>query len=327
MKNISVALCTYNGARFLGVQLASLLEQTRLPDELVVCDDGSTDATLNILYAFKAKSPFPVRIHINPIRMGSAKNFEKSIGLCGGSLIALCDQDDEWLPEKLEVVEAYFSQFPDVEAVFSDGMVVDAKSRPLGYTLWQHVGFTSAERRMMAGKAGMEVLLKHVAVTGATLVIRASLRKRVLPVPQEWMHDAWIALIAAASDGLRGISTPLVYYRQHGANVIGAPRRSLGERWRETLCIDRKLYYGEELVRYRLVRMRLEALAGQVRSDALMLLKAKLRHMEARARLPVRRLQRIRPILSEMVALGYRRYSFGWQVAVKDFLLPGKEST
>jgi len=323
--DISVVLCTYNGAHYLEKQLGSLSSQTRLPSELIICDDGSSDRTIEILKAFQAKAPFPVQIRVNPVRLGVTKNFEQAISLCSRELIALCDQDDCWLPEKLELVDEYFQQFPEVGAVFSDGIVVGADLIPLGYTLWQHVGFTVAEQLMMEKKAGMEVLLKHVAVTGATLVIKATLRLRVLPIPQEWMHDAWIALIASASEILRGMPAPLIQYRHHGANVVGAPRRSLLERLRETFRIDREFYYGSEIVRYRLARDRLESLSGLIREDALALVDEKLRHLEARAQLSDSRIGRIGPILKEFSASGYRRNSFGWQVAVKDFLLPSRK--
>lgn len=324
---ISVALCTYNGARFLSAQLASLLAQSRLPSELVVCDDGSTDGTLQILAAFQSDAPFPTRLHVNPVNLGPAKNFEKAIGLCEGDLIALSDQDDVWLPEKLDEAESHFDKYPDVDAVFSDAEVVDDELRPLKYTLWRQVGFTSAEQQMMAEGKGLDVLLRHVAVTGATLTIRASLRQRVLPIPPGWMHDAWIALIAAASGGLRTIPAPLILYRQHDSNEIGARRHSLRDRWRDTVHTDRTTYYTSEIARYRAASERLLKFPGNVRPDTPNLLEAKLRHLRARANLPTMRLLRILPILTELAARGYRRYSFGWQVAVKDFLLPAKPPT
>lgn len=324
---ISVALCTYNGAPFLSAQLASLLAQTRLPSELVVCDDGSTDRTLQILADFQLDAPFPMRLHVNPANLGPAKNFEQAIDLCEGDLIALCDQDDVWLPEKLAEAESYFNKFPDVDAVFSDGVVVDAELRPLKYTIWGQVGFTFAERQMMASGRGLEVLLKHVTVTGATLTMRSSLRQRVLPIPSGWMHDAWIALIAAASGALRTIPVPLILYRQHDSNEIGARRRSLIERWRDTFHTDRTTYYTAEITRYRAANERLLKFPRNIRPDTPFLLEAKLRHLRVRANLPTMRLLRILPILTELTALGYRRYSFGWQVAVKDFLLPVKPPT
>ena len=100
-ETISVALCTYNGERFLEEQLASLEAQERRPDELVVCDDRSTDNTVSLLESFARTASFPVRIHINPINLGSTVNFDRAMRLCAGSLIAFCDQDDIWSPVHL----------------------------------------------------------------------------------------------------------------------------------------------------------------------------------------------------------------------------------
>ena len=99
--NISVALCTCNGARFLSEQLVSLAEQTLRPIELVVCDDASDDGTWQLLEEFQRSAPFPVRLYRNVRRLGIAQNFEQAMLLCEGDVIALCDQDDVWLPEKL----------------------------------------------------------------------------------------------------------------------------------------------------------------------------------------------------------------------------------
>src|ERR687894_3003245 len=98
----SVAMCTYNGARFVAEQLASVAAQTRPPDELVVCDDGSTDETCRLVEEFAARAPFPVRLFVNERNLGSTRNFGRAVALCEGDLVALSDQDDVWHPEKLE---------------------------------------------------------------------------------------------------------------------------------------------------------------------------------------------------------------------------------
>src|SRR5713101_1538304 len=98
---LSVAMCTYYGARFLQEQLESIAAQTRLPDELVVCDDRSADGSVEIVRNFAKSAPFPVQLEINETNLGAIKNFEKAIGLCEGETIALADQDDIWKPQKL----------------------------------------------------------------------------------------------------------------------------------------------------------------------------------------------------------------------------------
>src|SRR5215208_90703 len=100
-----VAMCTYNGAQFVAEQLDSIAAQTRRPDELVVCDDGSDDATPEIIREFAHRASFPLRFYVNETNLGSTRNFERAISLCEGDFIALADQDDVWLPEKLERLE------------------------------------------------------------------------------------------------------------------------------------------------------------------------------------------------------------------------------
>jgi len=123
--NISIVMTTYNGERFLKEQLDSFLWQTRLPDELVVCDDGSTDRTLDILENFARTAPFPVKIFRNPQRLGFSKNFEKASLMCSGDLVAFSDQDDIWLPEKLEVVENIFRTDDEIGLLIHNLELVD----------------------------------------------------------------------------------------------------------------------------------------------------------------------------------------------------------
>src|ERR1700704_2935070 len=109
---IWVALCMYNGADFLSEQLESIAAQTRLPDELVVCDDGSSDDSTDIVRNFAKNASFPVRLEVNEKNLGSTKNFEKAIGLCNGDIISLADQDDVWKLHKLAVLEAALKNHP-----------------------------------------------------------------------------------------------------------------------------------------------------------------------------------------------------------------------
>src|SRR5579862_5382051 len=97
---VSIALCTFNGEQFLGEQLASLARQTRLPDELIVCDDGSQDGMLPLVERFARRVQFPVQLSINSRRLGVTANFARAISECTGDLICPCDQDDVWEPEK-----------------------------------------------------------------------------------------------------------------------------------------------------------------------------------------------------------------------------------
>jgi len=224
--SISVALCTYNGEKYLREQLDSIAEQTLLPAELVVCDDRSQDGTLAILEEFKSRVPFRVTVQRNETNLGSTKNFEKAISLCSGEIIALCDQDDVWKPQKLERLVETLRAHPEAGYVFSDAELVDEQLQPLPHSLWDSVGFCDPLRTRFAKGEQVQCFARQHIVTGATMAFRASVGKLAMPFPTEgqWIHDGWIALVASAL-GVYGVPVdePLIAYRQHSSQQIGAP--------------------------------------------------------------------------------------------------------
>lgn len=222
---ISVALCTYNGEQFLGDQLKSIVEQTLLPDELVVCDDCSTDGTLRILEEFRDKVSFPVQIQQNERNLGSTKNFEKAIRLCSGDIIVLSDQDDLWVPEKLETLEAAFQTNPDIGYAFSDGDLVDENLQPLGRRVWESNQFQGEFLAEYVSGEQLLCFLRWQFVTGATMAFRSRLKDYIFPFPKDkvWIHDGWIAVIGSAIGEIGlPIDQPLILYRQHGRQQMGA---------------------------------------------------------------------------------------------------------
>lgn len=233
---ISVAMCTYNGRRFLSEQLASIARQTRLPDEMVVCDDGSTDATAEIVENFARSVPFPVRFIRNPRNLGSTKNFEQAIGLCSGELIALSDQDDIWMPDKLARQAEMLELDPSLGAVFTDAELVDDQSQPIGKRLWRSILFSPQEQTQFMHGDTVPVLLRKNVVTGATLMIRANLQPFFMPIPKIWVHDGWIAWMLSLYSRIGMIHEPLIHYRLHPNQQNGveslAPSESLSLRQR-----------------------------------------------------------------------------------------------
>jgi glycosyltransferase involved in cell wall biosynthesis len=218
-------MCTYNGARFLDQQLASLASQHRLPDEVVVCDDCSTDSSVASLKAFAAQAPFSFLIHENKSRLGSTKNFEQAIKLCGGELICLCDQDDIWDSEKIGLTEQCFIDNPDVSLVVTNADIVDNHARPVGHTLWETLRIDSElQKRLQVGGA-FEVLIERPIVTGTTMAFRSKFKDLVLPIPDDisLIHDGWISLMLSLIGPFELIDRCLVKYRQHDAQQLGAP--------------------------------------------------------------------------------------------------------
>jgi glycosyltransferase involved in cell wall biosynthesis len=217
-------MCTYNGARYLREQLDSIAGQTRRPDELVVCDDGSTDQTLAILEGFAATAAFPVRIHVNRAPLGTPKNFERAIGLATGAAIALADQDDVWYPHKLERLEQELARSKGIGLVFSDADVVDDRLRPAGCRLSQALRAFERHRRLIARGRLFEALVRDNLVTGCTAAFRSDYKDLVIPVPAACAHDSWAALVIAAVADVARIDAPLLAYRQHAGNQSGLAR-------------------------------------------------------------------------------------------------------
>lgn len=323
---ISVAMCTYDGERFLREQLASIAAQERPPAELVVCDDRSSDSTCEIVREFAAAAPFRVRLHVNERNLGSTKNFERAIGLCGGEVIALSDQDDVWLPSKLRRIAERFEAEPGAGLVFTDAEVVDEHLRPLGYRLWESVGFDAAHQRLVRGGRALDVLLPGWTVTGATLAFRSAYKNLVLEIPDDLalIHDGWIALMIASVAGVSFVEEPLVKYRQHSRQQIGArERRARDEAGARGLkeAMRRPNSYEEMIAIGGRARRRLAERRGEYGGgEALAELEARLKHLRARASLPEGRLRRARCVLRELLSRRYHLYSNGVYSAVKDLL-------
>jgi glycosyltransferase involved in cell wall biosynthesis len=320
--HISVALCTYNGARFLAEQLESIAHQTRPPDELIVCDDLSSDETVEIIKAFAGRVAYPVRLEINQSRLGSIKNFEKAINTCQGDIISLADQDDLWKPQKLAVLEHALQDHPKAGYVFSDAELIDECGAPLRATLWESIRFTDSARRSFAGSGQVARLLYRNAATGATMAFRSDLRNVVLPISLFCVHDYWIALLSSAL-GLYGVPTSerLILYRQHGGQQIGARRMSILNkiRW----CREAGLSeYSNRTQIYMDIKERLLVAAREGRdypAEHLPLIEEKIRHCSQRAAAhSVRGTKKIGKVFSEVLTGRYGRYSNSWQSVVED---------
>ena len=224
---ISIALCTYNGAAYLPAQLKSLEQQEQLPFELIVCDDRSTDATWQILEDFARNAPFAVHLRRNSENLGSTRNFEQAMQLCGGDAIAFCDQDDIWYPQKLRVLSSQFTS-EKVLGVFSDGDLLREGSHLAG-SLWQTFGLVGSELEKFQHLDPFGVMLRTNRVTGMTLIMRREAIPLVLPLPTCWIHDYWIGMLLILYGKLVACPERLVGYRIHGAQQLSIPNRFLSE--------------------------------------------------------------------------------------------------
>ena len=326
--SISVALCTYNGARFVAEQVRSILAQRPAPFELVVGDDDSTDDTIAIIEreveaARKAdpdvRTELVVRRHAPGL--GVVGNFADALGACRGDLIALSDQDDVWAPVKFARLVPLFVADARLQLVHTDARLVDAAGDPLGLTLLAALEATPAEREGLANGDAFAVLLRRNLVTGATVMLRRELVAQAAPFPPEWVHDEWLAAIAAAQSphALRLVPEPLIDYRQHGANEIGARRPTMADRWAK-LREPRDGRAPLLAERTRLLAERAEALG--VPAERLAQAQAKHAHEARRRDLPRWQPARIPGIIAGLVAGRYGRYSRGAIDVLRDLVQP-----
>jgi hypothetical protein len=325
---ISIAMCTYNGAEFLPAQLQSILTQSRRPDEINICDDRSTDDTRSILETFKNESPIPVILNINDQNLGSVRNFERAINLCTGDVIALSDQDDVWRNDKLQLFESVLDKSPAAGLVFSDAEIVDEHLKPLNRRMWDEVGFDAHKRKLIRTGRALEVLITGWTVTGATMAFRSRFVKLSLPIPQgiAMIHDGWIALTIAAVADVVAVDEPLIKYRQHAQQQIGAPARiETGPELRGIQAIEtafRRQNSSADLYKI------LEALEVRLLAEgkdfdtrkALSFAADYAFHLNVRANLPQRRLSRVPSILRELLSLRYHEYANGFKSAAKDLV-------
>lgn len=331
--HLSVVMCTYQGANYLEEQLRSILGQSVPIDELVVGDDGSTDGSLELVRAIVdeyREDPTRPRLHYVELGrdpeqhaepFGVARNFERALAAASGEFIALSDQDDRWHPERLQRVLAVFDGSERIGLVHGDAALVDAEGSPLGVTLFEALGVSAAELAEIDAGRGFEALLRRNLVTGATAVLRSSVRDAALPIPPGWIHDEWLAIVAAATGATAVLRDPLVDYRQHGGNQIGARKLTWAARW-SRVTEPRTERNRRILARAESLVARLPGLAPPVSADRADEARAKLAHEQLRAALPTPRLRRIGPVLREWRRGGYRRYGLGSQDVLRDLVQP-----
>lgn len=320
-KGVSVAMCTYNGSLYLPDQLASIASQTVLPDEMIVCDDSSTDETVQLVNSFAKRAPFPVRLIHNAQKLGPAKNFEKAIGCCEGDIIVLCDQDDIWYPTKVRKLLDYFGSNPDALYVFSDAELVDSNGQQTGQTLWNAIGLTNW-RGLASGRRQVQSLLYDNYITGAGMAVRASLAHHALPVASGWMHDYWLGLIGSALS--RGVPIPdrLFKYRRHAAQVCGWKKKTYWQSWQISWAAGREGSH-RKLSEFRELQARLKNLNSRepCPREILQLLEQKEHHLVHRDKIRKQNaLWRIARVLRETLTGRYFRFSSSpWNSILRDF--------
>jgi glycosyltransferase involved in cell wall biosynthesis len=214
---ISIVMCTYNGEKYLRSQLKSIREQTLQPDEMIICDDCSTDKTVQIIKETLCNWNVSWKIICNKSNIGFRKNFQKAIGLSSGDVIFLSDQDDVWNHDKLELVSKVFSNDANAILAFHDAVLVDENLNTIRPSFWHELEFSPLDFE----KGDYSCLFYGNVIQGAACAFRKELFIASQPFPNELFHDEWLGINAALKGKIIPIPKVLLKYRQTGHNALG----------------------------------------------------------------------------------------------------------
>ena len=223
---ISVCMATYNGEKYIKEQLASILHQLRPEDEVIISDDSSPDGTVGIIRDFNDQR---IRLLENNTFYSPIYNFENALKHVKGKIIALSDQDDVWLANKLEVVRQQLGSKQDRPAlIMMDGYIIDAEGKRTGQTMF--------ERKKPQNGVGVNIF--DNTFTGCALAFTRPLLEIALPFPKGIpMHDSWLGLLALNHGEVDFVNEKTMEYRRHDVNVSRWQRNPLVQiRWRVVLA-------------------------------------------------------------------------------------------
>ena len=214
---ISVAVCTYNGEKYIAEQLESLLNQTLPPDEIIICDDRSQDKTIEIVRSFADEWDGKIKLTVNPENLGFVKNFEKAISLCTGDIIFLCDQDDVWDLNKIKDITNVFTEQKGTVLIFHDAEVVDEILGIIYKSFWKLMRFDYSH----FNKNESKYLSSATFVQGSACAFKKVLFEYARPIPEAAYHDEWLALVAITVGKVVPYPKCLLKYRQSAGNALG----------------------------------------------------------------------------------------------------------
>lgn len=325
-------MATFNGAPYLRDQLDSLATQAHLPVELVVCDDRSTDETVEIIKSFSSSSPFPVKLHLNEENLGFAENFLKAARLCRGDWVAFCDQDDVWLPNKLgdawtairgnrSAVLILQNAYLCTESLSNHGRLFPDSLKPGYYPPRSQYGFW-----VWLG------CLQTFRADCLDLLMSLDLPTNYYPGHEKISHDKWTCMIANTIGGFYVIEGAAALYRRHERAATGYyPQQTLLNKVNKALAVTGEHYQflscvAEDVAAY------LTAISDQLGNERKMCFKHGSKSFESisiiqntRAKLYnsgniFARLKYFLQILLIGGYVGHKMTALGWKSGAKDIL-------
>ncbi|MBR3306619.1 MAG: glycosyltransferase [Lachnospiraceae bacterium] len=242
----SVALCCYNGERFIEDQLDSIISQSCPPDEIVLLDDCSRDRTADIAQRVLEAGGIRYRLIRNEENLGVKRSFVKCINACRGDVIFTSDQDDIWQRDKIKHMMVEYATDPDCVFVFSNGELVGAELEPLGNDVWSALNLRRAGLcDHVSQEKYRQLLMYYWAVPGTMMSFRSGFARKAFPIPAEggWLHDSWLAITAPIYGNVAAIDKNLTLYRQHGKNTVGVKAVKRSGREEDITQIQKVLFY------------------------------------------------------------------------------------
>ncbi len=321
---VSVVLCSFNGCAHIGEQIDSILAQSRLPDEIILADDGSDDGTLEVAVdrISHASTAAPPRLMVldHERRLGVTANFSRAIDAASADVVFLADQDDVWRADKIATQLADLERTPGSMLSVSNARLIGADGSDRHTDLFRAIRVSARDIASITGESPFAWLVRRSVFPGMTFALRREVADCALPIPPLWPHDYWLSLIAASLGSITVSTEHLVDYRQHESNAVGLVPHTMAYRIGRVRSERTAELYA---TRFSALRDRLSAIPS-AQIGALAAVEGKSRFEARRAALHSNRLRRTLQISAMAMAGSYSRYaSNGVANGVRDALSAG----
>lgn len=325
-QSVTVVMCTYNGEAHLNSQMQAILHQSLLPTQIIVSDDGSADRTIEMVRdhfkSVNANMPGLETILLcnSGAPRGVTANFSSALGHSTGAFVVLTDQDDTWEHDRIAKGVAALKSNPGLLLIASDANLINADGLLDERSLFESKRICPSYVRRLCGQSALPELVRKNILPGMTFTMRRDLLDLALPIPESWMHDYWLAIVAATQSGLNVLDDRPVNYRQHGANVVGAQVRTRRQ-W-ALRAFQAGASPAETVERYTAI---LNAQSADLLFDSRTteILSSKLQFEVSRSEYSVRFVRRLRQVIGQALKGNYRRFaSHGNLNILRDLLAP-----